>query len=78
MHQAQKLNLDRFGRLLHVGQDLRFEGENREQVHAWVGGSAFTGNKISGRARRPGPFAMPLGNNNRSEPGTADATHHSQ
>ena len=36
MHEAEKLTLDQIEAFLNASQEIRFEGENREQVYGWV------------------------------------------
>ena len=36
MHEAEKLSLDQIGAFLNASEQIRFEGENREQVYGWV------------------------------------------
>jgi hypothetical protein len=36
VHQAEKLNLDQIEAFLKASEEIRFEGENREQVYGWV------------------------------------------
>ena len=36
MHEAEKLNLDQIEAFLKASEEIRFEGENRQQVYAWV------------------------------------------
>ena len=36
MHEAVKLNLDQIEAFLEASEEIRFEGENREQVYGWV------------------------------------------
>ena len=36
MHEAEKLSLEAIGRFVAASEELRFEGENRQQVYGWV------------------------------------------
>ena len=36
MHEAEKLTLDQIEAFLNASEEIRFEGENREQVYGWV------------------------------------------
>jgi transposase InsO family protein len=36
MHEAEKLSLDQIEAFLSASEEIRFEGENREQVYGWV------------------------------------------
>ena len=36
MHEAEKLSLDQIEAFLNASEDIRFEGENRQQVYGWV------------------------------------------
>ena len=36
MHEAENLSLEAIGRWVEASEEIRFEGENREQVYAWV------------------------------------------
>ena len=36
MHEAEKLSLEAIGRFVEAGEELRFEGQNRQQVYGWV------------------------------------------
>jgi transposase InsO family protein len=36
VHEAEKLNLEQIEAFLKASQDIRFEGENREQVYHWI------------------------------------------
>ncbi len=36
VHEAEKLNLDQIEAFLKASEELRFEGENREQVYGGV------------------------------------------
>ncbi len=36
MHEAEKLSLEAIGRFVEASEELRFEGENRQQVYGWV------------------------------------------
>ena len=36
MHEAEKLSLDQIGAFLNASEEIRFEGENRQQVYGWV------------------------------------------
>ena len=36
MHEAEKLSLDQIEAFLNASQEIRFEGEHREQVYGWV------------------------------------------
>src|SRR3974390_3284743 len=36
VHEAEKLTLDRIEAFLNASEEIRFEGENREQVYGWV------------------------------------------
>ncbi|MGB9203233.1 MAG: hypothetical protein WCB94_04570 [Terriglobales bacterium] len=36
MHEAEKLSLDQIEAFLNASQEIRFEGENRQQVYGWV------------------------------------------
>jgi hypothetical protein len=36
VHEAVKLNLDQIEAFLEASEEIRFEGENREQVYGWV------------------------------------------
>ena len=36
MHEAEKLSLDQIETFLNASEEIRFEGENREQVYGWV------------------------------------------
>ena len=36
MHEAEKLSLDQIEAFLNASQEIRFEGENREQIYGWV------------------------------------------
>jgi len=36
VHDAEKLSLDQIEAFLRASQEIRFEGENREQVYGWV------------------------------------------
>lgn len=36
MHEAEKLSLEAIGRFVEASEELRFEGENRQQVYVWV------------------------------------------
>ena len=36
MHEAEKLSLDQIEAFLNASEEIRFEGENREQVYGWV------------------------------------------
>jgi transposase InsO family protein len=36
VHEAEKLSLDQIEAFLHASQEIRFEGENRQQVYRWV------------------------------------------
>ena len=36
MHEAEKLNLDQIEVFLNASEEIRFEGENRQQVYGWV------------------------------------------
>ena len=37
MHEAEKLNLDQIEAFLKASEEIRFEGESREQVYHWIG-----------------------------------------
>jgi len=36
VHEAEKLSLEAIGRFVEASEELRFEGENRQQVYGWV------------------------------------------
>ena len=36
MHEAEKLSLDQIEAFLNASEEIRFEGENRQQVYGWV------------------------------------------
>ena len=36
MHEAEKLSLDQIEAFLNASEEIRFEGENRQQVSGWV------------------------------------------
>ena len=36
MHEAEKLSLDQIEAFLNASEEIRFEGENREQIYGWV------------------------------------------
>jgi hypothetical protein len=36
VHEAEKLSLERIAAFLHASEEIRFLGENRQQVYAWV------------------------------------------
>ena len=36
MHDAEKLSLDQIEAFLNASEEIRFEGENRQQVYGWV------------------------------------------
>ena len=36
MHEAERLSLDQIEAFLNASQEIRFEGENRQQVYGWV------------------------------------------
>jgi transposase InsO family protein len=36
VHEAEKLSLDQIGAFLNASEEIRFEGENRQQVYGWV------------------------------------------
>lgn len=36
MHEAEKLSLEAIGRFVEASEELRFEGQNRQQVYGWV------------------------------------------
>ncbi|MFZ0303932.1 MAG: hypothetical protein WAL75_14680 [Terracidiphilus sp.] len=36
VHEAEKLSLEAIGRFVEASEELRFEGENRQQVYVWV------------------------------------------
>jgi len=36
VHEAEKLSLEAIGRFVAASEELRFEGENRQQVYGWV------------------------------------------
>lgn len=36
MHEAENLSLEAIGRFVEASEELRFEGENRQQVYGWV------------------------------------------
>ena len=36
MHEAEKWSLEAIGRCVEASEELRFEGENRQQVYGWV------------------------------------------
>ena len=36
MHEAEKLSLDQIEALRNASEEIRFEGENRQQVYGWV------------------------------------------
>ena len=36
MHEAEKLSLDQIEAFLNASEEVRFEGENREQIYGWV------------------------------------------
>ncbi len=36
MHAAEKLSLEAIGRFVEASEELRFEGQNRQQVYGWV------------------------------------------
>jgi transposase InsO family protein len=36
VHEAEKLSLDQIEAFLNASEEIRFEGENREQVYGWV------------------------------------------
>ena len=36
MHEAEKLSLDQIEAFLNASGEIRFEGENRQQVYGWV------------------------------------------
>lgn len=36
MHEAEKLSLEAIGRFVEASEELRFEGENRQQVYGWL------------------------------------------
>jgi hypothetical protein len=36
VHEAEKLSLDQIEAFLNASQEIRFEGENRQQVYGWV------------------------------------------
>ena len=36
MHEAEKLNLEQIEAFLNASGEIRFEGENREQVYPWI------------------------------------------
>ena len=36
MHEAEKLSLEAIGRFVEASEELRVEGENRQQVYGWV------------------------------------------
>ena len=36
MHEAEKLTLDQIEAFLNASEEIRFEGENRQQVYGWV------------------------------------------
>ena len=36
MHEAETLSLDQIEAFLNASEEIRFEGENREQVYGWV------------------------------------------
>ena len=36
MHEAEKLSLEAIGRFVAASEELRVEGENRQQVYGWV------------------------------------------
>ena len=36
MHEAEKLSLDQIEAFPNASEEIRFEGENREQVYGWV------------------------------------------
>src|SRR5271157_3744875 len=36
VHEAEKLSLERMAAFLHASEEIRFLGENRQQVYAWI------------------------------------------
>ena len=36
VHQAEKLNLEQMGAFLRASEEIRFVGENRQQIYAWM------------------------------------------
>ena len=36
MHEAETLSLDQIEAFLNASEEIRFEGENRQQVYGWV------------------------------------------
>jgi hypothetical protein len=36
VHEAEKLSLNQIEAFLNASEEIRFEGENREQVYGWV------------------------------------------
>jgi transposase InsO family protein len=36
VHEAEKLSLEAMGRFVEASEELRFEGENRQQIYSWV------------------------------------------
>ena len=36
MHDAEKLSLDQIKSFLNAREEIRFEGQNRQQVYGWV------------------------------------------
>jgi len=36
VHEAETLSLDQIEAFLNASEEIRFEGENREQVYGWV------------------------------------------
>ncbi|MHB1840550.1 MAG: hypothetical protein ACYCPD_12400 [Acidobacteriaceae bacterium] len=36
MHDAEKLSLEAMGRFVEASEEIRFEGENRQQLDGWV------------------------------------------
>jgi hypothetical protein len=36
VHEAEKLSLDQIEAFLNAGEEIQFEGENRQQVYGWV------------------------------------------
>ena len=36
MHEAEKLSLDQIEAFLNASEEIRFEGENRQQIYGWV------------------------------------------
>jgi hypothetical protein len=36
VHEADKLSLDQIEAVLDASEEIRFAGENREQVYGWV------------------------------------------